>query len=240
MLTWDTVLMYIKGRLSLPSTFIEKSDQELKNWLTITSIPDFSNYFPDDEFTSVITDNSNYQVPGRTSHYRFFDEDNLDIYSIKQCFFPMGDAVIAGHPPFGAWSFEGMSCWSLQVFKSRFFMPFSQWSKTYKFVNPNMVHVLPETRDMSSFVVHYEREQPHDLRKVPATLKRIFMELCLADTMLWLGSIRSHYGGGRLTTPFGEIPLEGDTLKTDGEALRDKTIDKLAEETLPPVVIDIT
>jgi len=237
MLNFNQVLQYIKGRLSLPSTFIEKTDLEIQEWIKNVTIPDFSEYFPDEEYVSVLVNDSNYIVPGKTHHFRFFDEEDLPIYDIKECFFSIGDDIITGHPVMGAMSFEGLSCWALSVFKSRFFKPFSEWYKTYKFFMPNIVRVLPDARE--NFVVNYEREQPHDLRKIPPSMKRIFMDLCLADIMLWIGGIRSHYGGGRITTPFGEIPLDGDTLKSDGQELRRETIEKLAENTLPPIVIDI-
>jgi len=57
--------------------------------------------------------------------------------------------------------------------------------------------------------------------------------------MIWIGGIRTSYGGGRLTTPFGEIPLEGDTLKSEGQELRREVIEKLEENSLPPIVIDV-
>ena len=237
MLNFNQILKYIKGRLSLPSTFIEKTDNEMIEWIQNVSIPDFSEYFPDEEYTSVIVSNSNYLVPGKTYHYRFFDEEDLPIYGIKECYFSISDDLIAGHPIMGALSFDNLECWALGVFKSRFFKPFTEWDRTFKFFMPNIVRVLPSATD--NFVVNYEREQPHDLRKIPPSMKRIFMDLCLADIMLWIGSIRSHYGGGRITTPFGEIPLEGDTLKSDGNELRREVIEKLTENTLPPIIIDI-
>lgn len=238
MLNWNTVLKYIKGRLALPSTFIEKNDEQIKDWIIMTAIPGFSDYFPDEEYTSVLPTNPNYAVPGKTNVYRFFDEEELDIYSIKECYFSIGDEFITGHPPFGAFNFEGLKCWALSVFKSRFFKPFSDWNRTYHFYEPNQVMVLPDA-GYENFVVHYEREQPHDLRKIPSTMKRIFMELALAEVMIQIGGIRSQYGDGRLTTPFGEIPLNGETLKSEGTELKRETMDKLSEETIPPIIIDI-
>lgn len=236
MLSWQTVLTYIKGRLSLPSGFIEKSDQDIINWITITTFQDFSDYFPDVEWTYVNPRQPKYLHESKKHHFYFFDEEGLDIYGIKECYFSGGDDFITGHPPMGAMSFEGLKWWGLEVFKSRFFKPFSYFSKTYLFIYPNIVRVLPECKE--PFVIEYERQQPHDLRKVPNALQREFMDLSLANVMVWLGGMRSHYGDGRITTPWGEIPLNGDTLKQEGNDLRDKTIDILRDETLPPVLID--
>jgi hypothetical protein len=237
MINFNQVLQYIKGRLALPSTFIEKTDTEMTDWIINVTLPDFSNYYPDIEWTSVLIDNVNYAVPGKTYHYRFFDEEDLPIYDIRQCYFSLSNDYITGWPALPALSFEGMKWWALDVFKSKMFKPFSQWNKTYRFIPQNIVRVLPDVTE--NFVVEYEREQPHDLRKVPAAMKRMFMDLCLADIMVWIGGIRTHYGGGRLTTPFGEIPLEGDTLKSEGQELRRELIEKMIDDTIPPVIIDI-
>lgn len=237
MLNFNQVLQYIKGRLSLPSTFIEKTDSEMTDWIKNVTIPDFSNYYPDVEWTPVLIRNPTYQVSGRSFHYKFFDDEDIPIYDIRQCYFDLDDDYISGYPPIAALSFEGMKWWALDVFKSKFFKPFSEWNRTYRFIQPNIVRVLPEAGD--NFVVEYEREQPHDLRRIPVTLKRIFMDLCLADIMIWIGGIRTHYGGGRLTTPYGEIPLEGEALKSEGQELRREIIDKITEDTIPPVIVDI-
>ena len=65
------------------------------------------------------------------------------------------------------------------------------------------------------------------------------MNLCLADIMIQIGTMRSMYGDGRLSTPFGELPINGDNLKSDGKELRRDIIDELKEHTIPPIIIDI-
>jgi len=238
MLDWTQVLTYIKGRLSLPSTYLEKNDKELIDWIKLTAIPEFSTYFPDVEWTSVLPTNANYKVPGKTNIYRFFDEEQLDIYGIKNCYFSLSSSYISGHPPLGAMSFDDLPCWSLSVFKSRFFEPFSNFNKNYLFIPPNQVRVLPDANS-ENFVVEYEREQPPDLRKIYPSLKRLFMDLALANVGIMIGSMRSHYGDGRLSTPFGEIPLSGSDLKTEYTDMKREIIEKMADESLPPIVIDI-
>jgi len=62
--------------------------------------------------------------------------------------------------------------------------------------------------------------------------------LALADTKMMIGSLRSMYQN--IQTPFGEIPIKGDEIRSEGETLKDKVLDKLKENTLPPIVIDIS
>ena len=241
MLSWNTILKYVRGRLALPSTFIEYNDEQIKEWCIITALKDYSNYIPDTEWVTVLANNSMYIVPGKHSHYYFFDEEELGIYGIKQCYFSIGNDYVTGHPPFGAFSFEGMKWWSLEVFKSRFFKPFSNWAYTYIFIPPNTVRVLPELAGQlggnENFVVEYEREQPHDLRKIPAATERIFMDLCFAEVSIWIGSLRAHYSN--IQTPFGEIPLRGDEMIQRGEDMKREAMDKLIENQIPTVIVDV-
>ncbi len=136
---------------------------------------------------------------------------------------------------------ESMKWWALDIFKSKMFSRFSDFDKTYHYINPNIVEVL-DSNDLAfadNFVVEYERMQPHDLSKIPIAMSMLFMDLALAHVMIKLGSLRSHYGDGRITTPFGEIPLNGDTLKQEGNDLRRECVERLIEESIPNVWIDI-
>ncbi len=73
MLNWNQTLSYIKSRLSLPSTFIEDTDNELKQYVINTALREFSQYFPDWERSAVITTDSNYKVDGKNNWFYFFD-----------------------------------------------------------------------------------------------------------------------------------------------------------------------
>ena len=61
MLNWNNVLTYVKSMLSLPGGYLEKTDQELKDWIILKSIPEFSKWYPDDEYTAVVVDNEYYK-----------------------------------------------------------------------------------------------------------------------------------------------------------------------------------
>ncbi|MFW6002220.1 MAG: hypothetical protein ACOCQD_02685 [archaeon] len=237
MINWNQVLNYIKGRLALPSTFIEQSDEEIKNWLINTALRDLSTYHPDIEWTSVLTNHPDYQVPDRQNHWLFFDEEDLDIFGVRDVYFSLAHEFITGHPPFGAFSFENHKWWALDVFKSRYFKKYSHFDYTTKYIPPNMIRVLP--RDPGNFVVEYERLHPPDLRRIRGPLVKPFMDLCLGEIMLWVGQIRSHYGEGRLQTPFGEIPLNGEMLKSEGKELKQESIELLKNESIPEVIIDV-
>lgn len=235
MLNWNNVLKYVRHRLALPTSFIEKNDEELREYFIDNTLAEFSNYFPDWERTGIITGNANYQHPTKRNWYLILDEENLDIFGIKECYFPFEGHAFTGHPIMPPMSFEGMKFWSLEVFKSRFFQPFSLFSYTYKFITPNVIEIPNEVKP-DTFVVEYERMHPPDLSKIPLSMQQRFKELCCADAMLWLGGIRSMYQN--MQTPFGEIPLNADALLSRGEDLKQKVLDEIKEDSRPPIVIE--
>ena len=236
MLDWNVVLRYVKNRTALPSSFIEKNDTQIIEYLTENSLTEFSNYYPDWERVAIITSDPNYKNPLREKQYLILDEEGLDIFGIRECYFPFEGQLLSGHPWMGPMSFEGMKWWSLDVFKSRFFAPFSMASYVHRFIAPNIVEV-PTDFQPATFVVEYERVHPSDLRKIPMAIQQKFKDLCLADVMIWVGTIRTMYSG--LQTPFGEIPLNGSELLSRGEDLRQKMIDIFSEDSKPSVTIDI-
>jgi len=237
MLTWDKVLRHIKIMLGIPSGILEKTDEELKEFLIEMTIPFFSMYFPDDEITGIDTQDPNIAHPSKKGHFYLYDAEGLPIYGFKNVFFNASRAAL-GHPMVGPSSLEQMKGWALQVFKSATVFPYSNLHHTAKFIEPNIIRVVPGSYT-GTIAIEYEREHPHDLSKIPGSMYRIFQDLCLADTKIMLGTLRTQFGDGRITTPFGEIPLNGDSLKNEGNEMRREIEEKLAQASLPPVVIDV-
>jgi len=235
MLTWNDVLKYIKNRLALPSSFLEKSDDEIKEYLISNALTEYSNVFPDVNRVGIKTSDVNIKHPKLKNCYLIKDEDNLDIFGIKECYFPQEDLAYLGHPIIGVSSMSQLKNWSLQVFNSRFLLPFSLVSYIYKFIPPNVIEISGElTPDY--FVVEYERMHPSDLSKISPAAQQKFKDFCLAHTMIYIGTIRSLYSG--LHTPFGEIPINGSEILSKGEDMREKLLDEFREESKPQVIIE--
>lgn len=236
MLDWNKVITYIRQRIALPSTFIEKNDKEIRDYIKSSTIPEFSGFYPDWERALVKPKDPQYIHPGKKNHYYIFDDEDLEIFGIKECYFQMDNALITGHPVIPPMSFGGMKWWALEVLKSRMVFPFTMWAHTYTFIHPNIVEVPTDT-DLGDFVVEYERMHPSDLRKIPNALQRKFMDLALGDIMIWIGGIRLMYQS--IQTPFGEIPLNGQDLLSRGEEIKRDLVQKFEEDSMPPIVVDI-
>jgi hypothetical protein len=238
MLNYNNILTYIKGRMSLPSGFLEKTDQEIIDWIKLTTIPEYSQYYPDKEYTAVIPTDSRYIATPREGEFYFFDEENLPIYDILDCYMSSSNLVTTGHPMTGVTSINSLPTWTMEVFQSTMFSKFTDFSYTFHFIQPNIVKVLPsENGFLENFVVYYERQQPEDLRRIPNAMSRDFMDLCLSDILIWIGNMRAMYSD--TNTPFGNLSLRGDELKADGERLKEELISKFREDTLPPIIIDV-
>lgn len=239
MLTWDKTLTYVKSNLALPSTFIENTDAQIQEYLKITALSEFSTYFPDWERTPVYPDTSSYRVSGKVNQYYFYDEEDLDIFNVTSCYFNVTHELWTGHPLVGPYSLEHYKWFSLAVFKSKLFKKYSDYDRIYRYIPPNIIEILPGNISDETFVVEYERMQPHDLSKIPQAMEMLFMDLCLAHQMIKLGNLRSHYGSGNIETPFGSIPLNGEDLRSRGDDLRQRTVEKLADNSIPEILIQV-
>jgi hypothetical protein len=235
MLNWNKVYKYIRGSMALPSTFFEMTDDEIKDWILLTSHVEFSEYFPSIAVNGIDTNDKTYQAD-EDNTYLLFDPEDLPILGVRNYYWGGTELVATGHPYMPSMSFSNLPEWALSVFKSNMLRPFSYFNYTGKFFRPNKIRVLPKLNGI--FAVEYEREQPHDLREIPHDHSRIYMDLALSEIKIKVGTIRSAYGDGQITTPFGDIPLRGDTIKQEGMELRRESIERMKEMSLPGVYVD--
>jgi len=242
-MTWNDVTKYIRNRLSLPSGFIEKTEEELIEYFKENTLRDFSLYFPDMGRCIIFTNNPNFRHPERKNWFYIFDDLNLDIFGIKNCYFNLEKELLAGHPIMPPLSFSGLEWWALDVFKYGLLKQFSPYNYTYKFYPPNIIEIIGMEEMFSNignkFLVEYERLQPTDLSNIRPSLYQKFKELCLADAMIWIGQLRSLYGDGRLNSPFSDIPLNGSELISRGEDKRERLLSEFSDEQRPPIIIDV-
>ena len=236
MIDWNGIIKYVKHNIGLPSGFIEKADEDIREYLIENSLSEFSNYYPDKEYAPILVDNPKYKHPTRPWHYLIIDEENLSIYGIIQCYFDASVDFMGGHPLIGPMSFEGMKWFALSAFKSNFLYPYSNWRYDYHFVPPNMIRVRQQMQP-NNFVVQYERSHPPDLRRIPGAMERIFKELCLSDIMIWIGNIRNMYGS--LRTPYGDLPINGDAMKSEGNEKKRNILERFVEDSRPPFILDV-
>lgn len=235
MLSWDFVIRRIKDDLSYPFQALEKTDDEIVDYLQRNALKKFERYFPDKNRITLDTNDSAVIVPDRCSEFYLFDPDQRQIKNVIGFISSMGDLVILGHPFMGVWSFEQTEEWALSVFKARFTKSMSNWNYTTEFRAPNILRISPKFHGTA--VIEYEREHDRQLSTICPDLEDIFIDLCLAMVQMWIGKIRQKFN--TYNTPFGEIQVNGDMIFNEGKDLYDKTIDKLETGSMPNIIVDV-
>lgn len=237
MLNSSRVLNYVKQHLGFPYQFIELDDKDILHHITEYTIREFSQYFPDVETIGYNPDHHANKVPGKANEYYLTDALNLEILNVVQIYWTLGDYIIHGHPPIGAFSMADLQQFAIDVETSGWVRQFSIFNRTFEFKHPNIIRVAGNP--MQGYVaIEYERMQPKDFSKIPNDLQNWFLEMCLADIMILCGTIRKKYGDGNLKTPFGDIPLQSDIFER-GTDRKKELIEKFTIGSLPNVIFSV-
>lgn len=223
MLNWSFVINRIKDELSLPNQPLEKTDDEIIDYLKRNALKKFEKYFPDKNIITLNTYDESVQVPNKQSTFYLYDPDDREILNVIQMDTSAGDLMVLGHNIWGAWSFDQVPEVALQNMKARNTKQFSMFNYTTEFLPPNMIRILPKFD--GSCAIEYERSHDPELSTIEPSLQDYFVDLCLGMVEMWIGKIRQKFSS--YNTPFGEININSDAIFNDGKDLYDKTIDKL-------------
>lgn len=235
MLSWDFIIKRIKDELTYPFQALEKSDDDIIDYLQRNALKKFERYFPDRARMTLNCSDPAVIVPDKCSEFYLFDPQQRQIKNVIGFISQMGDLVILGHPFMGVWSFEQTEEWALSTFKARFAKSMSNWNYTTEFTAPNILRISPKYEGTA--VIEYEREHDIQLSTIIPDLEDIFVDLCVAMVEMWIGKIRQKFS--TYNTPFGEIQVNGDMIYNDGKDLYDKTIEKLETGSLPNIIVDV-
>lgn len=234
MLSWSFVVQRLKEELSHPFQLLEKSDPQIIDYLKRNALRKFEQYFPQKWRITLNCSNPEYKVAGRASEFYLIDPDERSIKNIVAFYPTIGPLLMNGHPWFGAWSTGELPDWHLKVFNSGLLQPFSNFAYTTEFIPPNMVRISPLFSGIGT--IEYERSHDLELSSINPELEEVFVDLCFGMFMMMIGRIRQKYN--TTSTPFGEIPLNGDLLYNEGKEVFDRTIELMKMGSLPNVVVD--
>ena len=234
MLSWSLIVQRIKEEMGHPFQLLEKSDIEIIDYLKRNALRKFEQFFPQKWRMTLNCSSPDIQVPGRRSEFYLIEQDERQIKNVVAFYPTVGPYVFNNHPWFGAWSTNELPEWHLQVFNSGLLQPFSNFAYTTEFIPPNMVRISPIFTGVG--VVEYERSHDLELSSINPELEDVFIDLCLGMFMMMLGRLRQKYS--TTSTPFGEIPLNGDLIYNDGKEIFDRTIELMKVGSLPNVTIE--
>lgn len=235
MLSWSLVLERVLDEMSLPDQFIEKTNDEIKNYLIRTSLRKFSTYFPSKERIALDTADNNIKVQsGRQNEYFLNDADGLEILGISELIPTQSNYNVLGHPYIAPFDYESMPEFALSTFKAMNAYQFSDLNPTVEFMPPNKFRLSSLYR--GRFVLQYERMHHADLNTIPNDLSDLFCELCIAQIKMWIGNLRKRYSN--INTPFGEVNINGEDLYSTGKELYDSVVEEMKNSSYPPVIFD--
>ncbi len=234
-LTWSEVIRNCKTKMGFPHHFIEFEDSEIEQYLKDQCIRKFSTYFPDKWQACFNANDPILKVPNRQDLLYINEPDDKEILSIDNFITSGQDLFATGHPYAPNFSQSGTPGYLLDSFNANNFKQFSHFNYTIKFLPPNMLRILPQYR--GRFVIEYSRTHSEDLSTIQGDLSQYFKDLCYAELLMWIGTIRKTHTG--IQTPFGEVPLAGDDLYTRGETLHQQLVDKFESMSAPYISMDI-
>ena len=235
MLTPYDVLTYIKTQLAASITGIEFNDEEILNIVRNTALRKFSLYCPDIKNCTIDPSNPVYQTD-KPNVFKIIDPDNRKIIRIEKTYPPQSSVLIQGHPIIGAGSYNELPSYALEAERAASLGTMSMFTFYTKFRPPNLVEVYPTTAVMGEFSIDYSREHAPDFSTIDNLFETYFLDLALGYVMQTLGRARTRFGS--ISTPYGEINLNGDALVSDGKELIDNTIEQLKTAALPYIEVD--
>jgi hypothetical protein len=227
-LSKQKVIFFIKQRLGYPNVTIEKTDDDMWEYIRNFSIMEFSKYVPD--YQEMVLDCQDEE--NKTADENMFllhEPEGAQIMDIVYIPMPFTNMLINGWPyQAPITGYEQLPTDVQAVDRSKTIEHFSKAGMSWRFFPPNRLRINMGMRP-DKLKIQYYRAQPESLYYIPYQYESEFLYLCLADIMTIIGNIRVKYT--TLTTPFGEIPVNGDIAQL-GNDLKDKVIQRL--ELLPP------
>lgn len=234
MLSWSEIVEYIKENLSYPFQMLEKSDEQIIDFLKRNALKKFEFYYPQKWRITLNCSDPAIMVVDRKSEFYLIDPDEREIKTVTAFIPTMGSYLFNNHPIFGPWTTGQVEDWHLQVFNSGLLQPFSNFNYNIEFIAPNSIRISPKFS--GTCVIEYERGHDPELSTINPELHDVFRELCLGSFMLMIGRLRQKYN--TTTTPFGEINLNGDLIYNEGKEIYDRLIEKMERGCLTNVVFD--
>ena len=235
MLNWTSLIKNVKNEIGWPHAMCEFDDSTIQDYLEENTLSEFSQYFPDSWSTSFETTGDGVSVENRTDLFYIPEPDGLEILSVDQFIPNQSGDLMMGHPIRGVLGgFENVKDFALGAFNANNTRPFSEYNYTIKFMPPNILRILPTYT--GRICIEYSRQHNSDLSTIQPDLQMYFKRLCIAKFLMWIGATRSNYSN--VSTPFGEIPLQGDTIYSRGEQMYQTLIEKFETGSSTFIIFD--
>ena len=234
MLTWSIILTRIRDELALPNHLLEKTNEQIIEYLKEAALRKIADYVPDVNRLSIDAGDESTHVPLKQSEFYIVDPDDREIFGVLDMYTDYSTDILFGKRFIAAWSMEEVPSFELSNFRAGSTKLFSDFYYLYEFKHPNIICIRPKYND--KFTVEYERAHDPELSTIPKIYETLFIDLCLGMFMKNIGRLRTRYTN--IQTAFGEIQLNGEDIKNEGNEILQTTIETLNRTVLTNVVMD--
>lgn len=223
MISWSYVLQRVKDNFGFPYQGLERTDDEIIDYMKRTVLKKWDYYFPSVNRITLNTYDEKVRVPNRKSCYYLFDPEGRQIKNIKAMYNDSGSLLLFGHDIYGAFNYDQVPQIALQNQQARNTLLYSPYNYTVRFYPPNICEIMPSFD--GTCCIEYERESDPELSEIIPDLEDIFTDLCVGMVEMWIGKNRMKFS--TYNTQFGEININGEAIYNDGKEIYDRVIDKL-------------
>lgn len=233
MLTWNEVIETVEEELALPHQYFERSQDDLIDYCRRNALRKFSQYIPDKNTMGLDTTDSSVQTDKKSEFY-LFEPDDREIFGITEFIPNLGSLMLFGHNPLGAYSYDELPSHMMQNEKAIATNVHSDFNYMTEFKYPNILRITPEYNGVAT--IEYERMHSDDLDTIPVSYHDLFVQLCVGMVMTNISRLRNRYQN--LQSPFSEIELNVDDLKSDGKDKVRDVEEKLEKVSLTSILVD--
>ena len=234
MLTWNVILTRIRDELCLPNHLLEKTNEEIVAYLKESALRRICDFVPDVNTISMDTTDTNVWVPNKANEFYVVDPDDREIFGILEMYTDYSTDILFGKRFIASWTFEEVPGFELSNMRSAGTKMFSDFYYMFEFKHPNIICIRPKYS--GSCTVEYERTHDPELSTIQKLYESMFIDLCLGMFMKNIGRLRTRYSN--IQTAFGEIQLNGEDIKNEGNEIYQAAIEALNRTVLTNVVMD--
>ena len=235
MLNSNRVLKYVKTYFGFPHTHVELEDTEILDYIKEFTLREFSHYVPEKKKMGLNLTLASNKVTNIENEFYLTEPDGLEILNVVDLILPMGNLLLFGHPPYGAFGQPtDLRSWALATETANMVKHFSSYNYSFDFLHPNILQITPSPSD-DYCIVEYERVQPDDFSGIANDMQMLFLKFASYDIGIYIGRIRNKFSD--LRTPFGEINIQKEIIDESKEGKKE-LIEKLSVSSLPNVIMD--
>lgn len=231
---WNNTLEYVKLFLGVPVNLLEISDDDLITYLKDQVLPLFSQYSPYKKWLVLTEGNQIFLGSGSPIYtYRMPLQPGEYVIDVLESYFTKDSEIvdIFGGSLVNAAYTQDLVIANTYIDAVRSLRPRNTW----EFIPPDIMTYDLAINNMAIVVYNTTHEVLNTIR--PDLYHKAFKPLCLGITKIWVAAMRSKFEG--LATPFGPLNLNYDKLQTEGETLRNDTI-QILEQIPPDILIDVS